>query len=70
MAARKPQRQRSGGARLLASGRRPVTLGVEPSDHDTLRKAAQLDRRPITQFLIHYGLVAAKKILEKSGESS
>lgn len=64
------KRQASGGRRLVASGRRPVTLGILPEDHDLLRQAAEIDRRPLTQFLIYHGLVTARKILEKSGKTT
>lgn len=63
-----PTKQASGGARLIASGKRPVTLGVPPDDHAILAEAAKLDGRPLTQFVLHYALAAAKKKLEKSGE--
>lgn len=64
MAKKKPT-QASGGSRLVASGKKPVLLGLTPEDHAKASEAAQLERRPLTQFFIHHGLVAAEKILAK-----
>lgn len=63
---KKPTKQLSGGARLALAGKRPVNLGLTPEQHDTIREAAEKDGRPITQFLTHHGLAAAKKILDNS----
>lgn len=60
------RRQASGGARLVASGKRPVLLGLAPDQHECIAEAAAATGRPVTQFLIFHGLMAAKKILEKS----
>lgn len=59
-------KQASGGARLKASGRVPVLLGLLPDQAETIRAAAAADGRPVTQFLVHYGLETAKRILRKS----
>ena len=64
------KRKRSGGASLVASGRKPILLGLPTDEHDILRRAAAIERRPMTQFLIHYGIAAAKKILEKSAKTT
>ncbi len=56
----------SGGARLKASGRHPVLLGLMPDQLATARAAANADGRPLTQFFVHHGLAAAEKILKKS----
>lgn len=45
-------KQASGGARLKASGKCPVLLGLEPSLHDALKALAKAERRPLTQFII------------------
>lgn len=57
--------QKSGGSRLIASGKKPVLLGIEPEKHKLLSNAAIADGRPLTQFLLFHGLVAAEKILKK-----
>lgn len=61
----KAKPQASGGARLIASGKRPVSLGLLPEQHEKLSAAAALDGRPLTQFLVFHGLKAAEKILGK-----
>jgi uncharacterized protein (DUF1778 family) len=68
MAKKKPtgkKKQASGGARLTASGKVPVLLGLRPEQAEALRAAAEKDGRPLTQFLIFHGLAAAEKILKK-----
>ena len=64
--AKTPKKPMSGGARIKASGKSPMLLGVLPEQKDILRKAAAIDGRPMTQFLLFHALAAAKKILEKS----
>ena len=65
MARKKP----SGGASMVAAGKQPVQLWFTPEKLARLRCAAGIDGRPSTQFLIHYGLAQAEKILKKSGKS-
>ncbi len=60
-----PKKQKSGGARMRDSGKIPVLLGLTASQRETIRSAAESDGRPVTQFLVFYGLLAAKKILGK-----
>lgn len=67
--AKKRTKQASGGARLKASGKRPVLLGLSSDDHAKLLAAAESEHRPLTQFLVHHGLVAAEKILNKNADS-
>ena len=50
---------------MAAKNLKPILLGVTAAEHDLLRAAAAAERRPITQFLLVRGLVAAKKILKK-----
>jgi uncharacterized protein (DUF1778 family) len=59
-------KQLSGGARLLAAGKKPVCLGLTEDQHDLLRLAAQAEGRPITQFVTFHALQAAKKIFLKN----
>jgi len=51
---------------MAASGKRPVLLGVYPDDHAIPAAAAEIEKRPVTQFLLYHGVVAAKKILKES----
>lgn len=62
---KKTKKPLSGGARLIASGRHPVLLGLQPDQLAKIRSAASADNRPVTQFLIHYGIAAAEKIIAK-----
>lgn len=43
-------------------GRRPVLLGLQPAEYETIKAAAALDGRPVTQFLIYHGLKEAERI--------
>lgn len=61
----KPKKQRSGGAGLIAAGKKPLLLGLTPEQHELIRQAAELDGRYMTQFVLHNTLIAAKTILEK-----
>lgn len=67
--AKKPEKpekpQKSGGARLVESGKKPILLGPTKSEHEILKSAAEKEGRPVTQFLLFHGLKAAKKILSK-----
>lgn len=63
---KKKSSQASGGKRLVASGKHPVTLGLLPEQRDRLRAAAQAEGRPVTQFVIYHALQAAEKILKKT----
>ncbi len=53
----------SGGARLVASGKRAMLLGLSPEDRDLIERAAKADSRPMTQFVRLAAVAAAKKIL-------
>lgn len=56
-------KQLSGGRRLRESGKRPILLGVQVDDHEFLQRAAGVERRPVTQFVLHHALQAAHKLL-------
>jgi len=66
MAKAKAKKQTSGGARLIASGRHPVLLGLTPGQREIILRAAEIDGRPVTQFLIYHSLAAGRKIIEKN----
>lgn len=63
-------KQTSGGARLVASGKSPILLGVTGAEKKILKKAADIEKRPMTQFLLFHGIMAARKIIEKSEKNS
>lgn len=58
------KRIKSGGARLVEAGKKPVLLGLTPEQHEKIAAAADHEHRRITQFITHYGLRAAEKILK------
>lgn len=63
---RKPKpKQASGGARLVASGKRVQTLGWLPDDWELIERAAERTRRPRTSFVQLAALDAARRVLAK-----
>lgn len=62
------KKQASGGAKLKAAGKHPVLIGLTADQREKIQEAAATDGRPVTQFLVYHGLMAAKKILEKSAK--
>lgn len=66
MAKKKASKVATSSARMRASGKRPSLLWLDNSSRTLLRRAAVIDGRPLTQFLIHHGLAAAHKILAKT----
>ena len=62
----RPQQPTSGGARLKAAGKRAMLLGWPPEEAAAIEPAAKEDGRPMSQFVMHHALVAAKRILKKS----
>jgi len=53
-------------ARKMA-GYKPAQPWLSPADQELFREACQLDGRKLTQFLLHHGRMAARKIIrEKS----
>lgn len=63
MAEKKKRKQLSGGAKLKASGRKAILLGVTPEQFDTFKLAASLEMRPVSQFVTFYALQAAEKVI-------
>jgi uncharacterized protein (DUF1778 family) len=53
----------SGGAKLKASGRKAIMLGVTPEQFDNIKLAASLEMRPVSQFVTFYAVQAAEKII-------
>lgn len=48
------------------SGRTPIGVTASPEEHALIREAAEIDGRPMSQFVLRAGLAAARKILEKN----
>lgn len=46
-----------------------IDLRAEPEVVERLKEAAQKDRRSLTQFLVHYGLAEADRILGPTVQS-
>jgi uncharacterized protein (DUF1778 family) len=65
MAPQKTKRSSSGGSRLMSSGKKPILLGLTPEQYAKIHRAAEIDSRPMTQFLTLHGVKAAEKILAK-----
>lgn len=55
---------KSGGARMMAKGYKPVLLQLTPDQHELIRQAAVADNRPMAQFAKLAALEAAKRFLE------
>ena len=62
----KKRQQPSGAAKMKKAGKLPVMLGVLPDDLDKIRKAANMELRPVSQFVLFHALRAAEKLLSKS----
>lgn len=62
-----PKRE-SGGARMLASGKKPIMIGLTHDEHDMVRQAADLVGRPMAQLAKFVLMSEAKRILEKNGK--
>lgn len=68
-AKKKPTPKRaSGGARMLAIGKKPIMIGLTADEHDLVRQAADLVGRPMAQLAKYVLLSEAKNILEKNGK--
>ena len=65
MAKKKAETKRQSYA--TRTGRTPIQLVPTEAEHDLIRRAAELDHRPKTQFVMLAALAAARKIL---GENS
>lgn len=58
----------SGGAQLKASGKTGVLIGLTQEELAILDAACATEGRSRANFLVHYGIMAAKKKIEKSGK--
>ena len=66
MDTKKKRKQKSGGAKLKAAGKRAILLGVTPDQFDTLKLAASLEMRPVTQFVTFHAVQAAENLISKA----
>lgn len=63
MASKAARKQLSGGAKMKAAGKLPILLGVTPQQMKLFRKAAALEMRPVTQWVIFHAVHAASRLL-------
>ena len=66
MDTKKKRKQKSGGAKLKAAGKRAILLGVTPDQFDTLKLAASLEMRPVPQFVTFHAVQAAENLISKA----
>ncbi len=57
-------KQLSGAAKMRLSGRKPVMLGLPVDTLETIRKAAAIEMRPVSQFITFHALQAARKVVD------
>lgn len=55
----------SGGARMVAAGKRPILLGPSNEEWEILKKAAENENRAVTQYVLYHALTAAKKNISR-----
>jgi hypothetical protein len=63
-----PRKQLSGAAKLKQAGKHAILLGVSPYLHGRLKQAAELELRPVSQFILFHALQAAELILAAHAE--
>ena len=66
----KKKKRPSGGAQLKAAGKTGILLGLTAADIAALDAACAADGRTRANFLTHYGLVAARSVLEKAASGA
>ena len=62
MAARR-RKQLSGYQKMKASGKRPILLTVTAEQHQSISKAASLEMRPVSQFVMTPALKPASAVI-------
>jgi uncharacterized protein (DUF1778 family) len=65
MAQKKKPASKSSSATHKAAGRRPSLIWFDDEDRATIQAAAKAEHRPMTQFVVHHSLAAARKIVAK-----
>lgn len=63
-----PKPQTHSTTRYREAGYVLSQLWISPEDIDIFRRAAEIDGRSLTQFFLHHGLTAARKILKNSAK--
>lgn len=60
-------KQLSGGAKLKAAGKHAVLLGIDRADYALIQQAANIERRPVAQFIAFAAVFQAQ---ERIGEEA
>jgi uncharacterized protein (DUF1778 family) len=55
------KKRTSGGRRLMESKKKPILLGVTLEQWQMIKQAAEIEMRPVTQFVLFHALNAARK---------
>jgi hypothetical protein len=53
----------TGSAHKTARGLKPIQIWVTPIQLESLKKAAKLENRPLTQFVLHNALMSMSKVI-------
>jgi uncharacterized protein (DUF1778 family) len=70
VAEKKKRKQLSGGAKMKAAGKKAILLGITREQFDTIKLAASLEMRPVTQFVTFYAVTAAVAVIAKAREGT
>ena len=70
MATKTAKKTKSSSVRMREAGFSPVQLWLSVDDRVKIEEAAEKEKRPMTQFLIFHGLIAAEKIFRKNGQKA
>ena len=62
------RKQKSGGAKMLAAGKHAVMLRLWPEELEAIAKAANLEGRPVTNFITHRAVTQALKTLDANDQ--
>jgi len=59
------RKQRSGGAKLRAAGKKAVLLGLTAEQHGLVKQAAEIDMRSMAGFITWAAMTAAQDVVVK-----
>lgn len=62
---KKPAKKKaiSGGAHLIASGKKPILFGASAEEHERIRQAAEITKRSMAQFALYATVKEAEKTI-------
>lgn len=64
MAEKKKRKQLSGSAKMYKLGKKPILIWLTALEMSKVRKAAELSRRPVAQFVVYHAICAARDLTE------